>query len=157
MFHQLQITQLGHRSALACLGLAEHIFGKDSPQFHAVRDFTKDKRAGYIATIRNTVVGFIVLDNRGMDTAQVLALAVHKLDRRQGIAAQLLGRVVRLPRKEVVVRVDEGNLVAQLFMRSQGFRAVAIEQNHFIFKRSKVGIAPATTEVHFSLQPVTQS
>ncbi len=54
---------------MACLGLAERVFGKDSPQFQAVRDFTKEKRAGYVATIRRFVVGFIVYDNRGRDTA----------------------------------------------------------------------------------------
>ena len=153
-FHELRITQLTNRSALACLGLAERTFGKDSPQFQTVRDFMKEKRAGYVATVRSCVVGFIVHDNRGLDTAQVLALAVHKPDRRQGIGGQLLERVVQLPRREIVVSVDERNLDAQLFLRSQGFRAVAIERNHYIFKRGKVGVA---TEVQSSLQTVGAS
>ena len=79
-FHKLRIAQLTNRSALASLDLAERTFGKDSPQFHAVRDFMKEKRAGYVATVRNCVVGFIVHDNWGMDAAQVLALAIHKQD-----------------------------------------------------------------------------
>jgi len=153
-FHDLRVTQLNSRSALACLGLAAHTFGKDSPEFQAVRDFTAEKRAGYVATIRNCVVGFAVYDNRGMDDAQVLALAVSKPNRRQGIGGQLLGRVVRLPRKEIIVNADEQNLDAQLFLRAQGFQAVGIEQNHYIFKRCKVGVALAATEVKHSLQPV---
>ena len=150
-FHELRIAQLTNRSALASLGLAERTFGKDSPQFQSVRNFMQEKRAGYVATIRNCVVGFVVYDNRGTDVAQVLALAVHRPDRRQGIGGQLLERVVRLPRKEIVVSVDERNLDAQLFLRAQGFRAVAIERNHYVFKRGKVGIA---TEVQSSLQTV---
>ena len=153
-YHDLRVTQLNNRSALTCLGLAAHIFGKDSPQFRAVRDFAKEKRAGYVATVRNCVVGFVVYDNRGMDVTNVLALAVCKLNRRQGIGGQLLGRVVRLPRTEIIVNVDERNLDAQLFLRSQGFRAVATEWNHYIFKRCKVGVASAATEVQSSLQPV---
>ena len=140
-FHELRIAQLTNRSALASLGLAERTFGKDSPQFRTVRDFMKEKRAGYVATIRNCVVGFIVHDNRSMDVAQVLALAVNRPDRRQGIGSQLLGRVVRLPRMEITVKVDERNLDTQLFLRSQGFRAVATERDHYIFKRGNVGIA----------------
>jgi len=150
-FHDLRINQLTNRSALASLGLAERTFGKDSPQFRTVRDFMKEKRAGYVATIRNCVVAFIVYDNRGLDVAQVLALAVRRPDRRQGIGGQLLERVVQLPRREIIVSVGERNLEAQLFLRAQGFRAVATERDHYIFKRGKVGVA---TEIQSSLQTV---
>ena len=153
-YHDLRITQLGNRSALACLTLAAQTFGKDSPQFRAVRDFTKEKRAGYVATIRNCVVGFIVYDNRSMDVAQILALAVNIPNRRQGIGGQLLGRVVRLPRREIIVTVDERNIDAQLFLRSQGFPAVGIEDGHYIFRRSKASVAFPATEVQHSLQTV---
>ena len=151
-FSNLRIVQLNHRSALTCLGLAERVFGKDSPEFQVVRNFTAEKRAGYVATIRGCVVGFAVYDNRGMDTVQVLALAVCKPDRREGIGGQLLTRIVHLPRKEVVVNIDGRNIVAQLFLRSQGFRAVTIEQDQFTFKRCKVGIVSAATDVKPSLQ-----
>ena len=151
-FSDLRVTRLNQRSASSCLGLAERVFGKDSPEFQTVRDFSKEKRAGYIATIRNCVVGFAVYDNRGMDTVQVLALAVCKPDRREGIGGQLLTRIVHLPRKEVVINIDGRNIVAQLFLRSQGFRAVTIEQDQFTFKRCKVGVVSAATEVTHSLQ-----
>ena len=156
-FHDLRINQLGSTSALACLGLAERVFGKDSPQFQAVRDFTKEKRAGYVATIRRFVVGFIVYDNRGRDTAQILSLAVHKSDRRQGIGGLLLNRIIRLPRREIVARIDERNLDAQLFLRAQGFRAVEIEHGtpeFYLFKRSKVGIASTAMEVNNEIRTV---
>ena len=156
-FHDLRITQLGSTSAWACLGLAERVFGKDSPQFQAVRDFTKEKRAGYVATIRGVVVGFIVYDNRGRETAQVLSLAVHKPDRRRGIGSRLLERIIRLPRKEIVVKVDERNLDAQLFLRSQGVRAVEIKPGTpecYIFKRSKVSVASTASEVNNEIHTV---
>ena len=153
-FHHLRIKQLDHRSVSGCLGLAERTFGKDSPEFQTVRNFTEEKRAGYIATIRNCTVGFVVYDNRSMDIAQVLTLAVCKPDRRQGIGGQLLGRVVRLPRKEIIVNVDERNLDAQLFLRSQGFLAVAVEYGYYIFKRSKVGVASTASEVNATSRTV---
>jgi ribosomal protein S18 acetylase RimI-like enzyme len=148
-FHDLRITQLGNRSALACLSLALQTFGKDSPQFQVVRDFMKEKRSGYVATIRNCVAGFIVCDNRDKDVEHILALAVRQSARREGIGGQLLNRVVRLPRKEIIATVDERNLDTQLFLRSQGFRAVAIEQgtpDYYVFKRSNVGVASLVTE-----------
>jgi ribosomal-protein-alanine N-acetyltransferase len=153
-FHDLRIHQLCNRSATACLGLAARTFGKDSLQFRTVRDFTKEKRAGYVATIRNCVVGFVIYDNRSMDVAQVLTLAVGKPNRRQGIGGQLLGRVVRLLRKEITINVDERNLDVQLFLRSQGFRAVAIEDGYYIFKRSKASVAFTAADVKSSLQTV---
>ncbi len=160
-FHDLRITQLGSTSAWAGLGLAKRLpqkhGGKDSPQFQAVRDFTKEKRAGYVATIRGVVVGFVVYDNRGLDVARILALAVHKPDRRQGIGGLLLNRIIRLPRKEIVIRVDERNLDAQLFLRSQGIRAVEIEPGTpecYIFKRSKVGVASTAPEANIEIRTV---
>ena len=155
-FHTLRIAPLGLRSAQACLDLAARTFGKDSPQYQAVRNFAVEKRAGYVATIRNCVVGFIVYDNRGMEAAHILALAVRKSDRREGIGRQLLNRVVRLPRKEIIATVDERNLDLQLFLRSQEFQAVAIEPGtpeHYVFKRIKSGVASLITET----QPLIQA
>ena len=77
-FHKLQITRLGSRSALACRELAARTFGTDSPLFQVVHDFTKEKRGGYVAMIRNFVVGFIVHDNCDMEVAKILSLAVRK-------------------------------------------------------------------------------
>jgi ribosomal protein S18 acetylase RimI-like enzyme len=137
-FHDLRITPLGHRSARICLSLALRTFGPDSPQFQAVRDFAAEKRGGYIALVRNCVAGFIIHDNRDLEVARILALAVRTPDRREGIGSQLLDRVLRLPRQEVIAHVDERNLETQLFLRSQGFRAVAIERgtpDHYVFKR----------------------
>ena len=152
--HQ-EISRLGNRTAVACRDLAARTFGKDSPLFQVVYDFTKEKRAGYVAHIRNCVAGFIVYDNRNMDVAVVLALAVRKSGRREGIGRQLLDRVVRLPRKEIIINVDERNLDAQLFLRSQGFRAVAIQQGtpeFYVFTRSGMEITSSITEVKPSSQ-----
>ncbi|MCL2622896.1 MAG: GNAT family N-acetyltransferase, partial [Planctomycetaceae bacterium] len=91
-----------------------------------------------------------VHDNSDMEVAEVLALAVNKMDRREGIGRQLLNRVVRLPRKEIIAHVDEQNLETQLFLRSAGFRAVAIEPgtpDYYVFKRSGTEVASSVTEV----------
>ena len=90
-----------------------------------------------------------------MEVAQLLALAVRKSDRCEGIGRQLLDRVVRLPRKEIIANVDERNLETQLFLRSAGFRAVAIEPGtpeYYVFKRSGIEVASSVTEVKPSSQ-----
>ena len=149
-FHNPQITRLGNRSVRTCLELAARTFGTNSPYFQAVHHFMEEKRAGYVVKIRNYVVGFIIYDNHEMDVTKILALAVRKQHWREGIGSQLLNRVVRLPRKEIITHVDEWFLETQLFLRSQGFRAVAIERGtpeYYVFKRSGMNVASSITEV----------
>ena len=139
-FHKLKISALGSVSAPTCLGLAERTFGKNSQEYRSVLNFTKEKRAGFIASIRGFVVGFIVYDNRHREKAEILAFAVHKQDRRQGIGRQLMGRGAKGPREEVTIKVDDRLLNAHLFLRSLGFRAVEIEHGQstrYVFKRAK--------------------
>ena len=128
LLKDFRISTLGHLTAPACLGLAERTFGKESPEYKAVQNFTKDKRAGFVASVRGFVVGFVVYDNRQRDKAEVLAFAVHRPDRRQGIGRLLMSKVAKGPRAEVAIKVDDGLLDAHLFLRSQGFRAVEIER-----------------------------
>ena len=152
-----KVATLGHRSAPTCLSLAERTFGKESSKYKIVQNFMKEKRAGLVASIRGCVVGFIVYDNRNREKAEVLAFAVHKPDRRQGIGRLLMGKVAKWPRTEVSVKVDERNLAAQIFLRVQGFRATEIEHGspeYYVFERGTVGIASAASEVNTEPQTV---
>ena len=154
-FYNPQITRLGNRSVRTCFELAARTFGTDSPYFQAVHHFMDEKRAGYVAKIRDYVVGFIVYDSSDMNVTQILALAVRKQYRREGIGSQLLNRIVRIPRKAIITHVDERFLETQLFLRSQGFRAVAIERGtpeYYVFKRSGMKVASSITEVKPSSQ-----
>ncbi len=131
-FQELKFTALGSLSAPACLGLAERTFGKESTEYRTVLNFTKEKRAGFIASIRGFTVGFVVYDNRHREKAEVLALAVHKPDRRLGIGRSLLGRIAKGLREEITIKVDDRLLDAHLFLRSLGFRAVEIEHDQSV-------------------------
>ena len=139
LHNEIKIQRLGSRSALACLSLAVRTFGIDSPQYRAIKFFNSQRRAGYIATIRNRAVGFVVYDNRSYEQAEVLAFAVERSSRKQGIGRRLMERVTQLPRKVVTIRVIETSLETQLFLRSQGFRAIKIEHteplNYYIFQK----------------------
>ena len=139
-FHKLKITALDSVSAPTCLGLAERTFGKNTQEYRSILNFTKEKRAGFIASIRGFVVGFVVYDNRHREKAEVLAFAVHKTNRRAGIGRQLMGRVTKGPREEVTIKVNDRLLDVHLFLRSLGFQAVKIEHGQstrYVFKRAK--------------------
>jgi hypothetical protein len=57
-FHQLKISALGSVSAPTCLGLAERTFGKKSPEYRSVLNFTKEKRAASVARWTAAAFGF---------------------------------------------------------------------------------------------------
>ena len=155
-FHELKLNALGNISAPACLGLAERTFGQDSPEYRTVLNFTKEKRAGFVATIRGFVVGFIVYDNRNREKAEVLAFAVHKPDRRQGVGRSLMGKVAKGPREEVTVKVDDRLLDAHLFLRSLGFRAVKIERGQstkYVFHKATDVATSNQQDAPTSFQP----
>ncbi|MGL6197116.1 MAG: GNAT family N-acetyltransferase [Thermoguttaceae bacterium] len=138
-FHDIHISRLTTRSANRCLSLAARTFGIESQQFKTVQSFTKDKRAGYVAILKDRIVGFIVYDNRGFAIADVLAIAVDKSILRLGLGRKLLARVTRLPRQVVTINVAETLLDTQLFLRSQGFKAIKIEHaepcDYYVFQK----------------------
>jgi ribosomal protein S18 acetylase RimI-like enzyme len=123
------------------LGLAERTFGKDSAEYRAVLNFDRERRAGFLVHIRRCVVGFIVLDNRNIEHAEILAMAVGKSDRRSGIGSEMLHRIIRTgKRKTITARVRADAIDAHQFLRSQGFTVVAIggmeaKQKSYVFQK----------------------
>lgn len=84
---------------------------------------------GLVAEVAGEVVGFVIYElHRG--SLRILNFAVNPSARRQGIGSKMVRRLVdklsQQRRNENVLDVREGNLAAQLFFRSQGFKAVGV-------------------------------
>lgn len=62
-------------------------------------------------------------------------LATHPAERRRGVGAAMVGKLLRKlspkRRRRLVTRVRESNLDAQQFFRALGLRAVRVERRHF--------------------------
>ena len=80
------------------------------------------------------VVGFMIYELH-KTRLHVLNFAVAKPFRRQGIARRMVGKLVgklsQQRRTRIMLEVRETNLAAQLFFRSQGFRAVNVLRDFY--------------------------
>ena len=59
---------------------------------------------------------------------EIINLAVKREERRKGYGSALVDTISSYLNKKVMVRVPERMLEAQLFFRSQGFKAIGIEK-----------------------------
>ena len=88
-----------------------------------------------VAIYGGDVVGYIVYKRMKIRELWLLNLAVHPDHRRRGVARRLIEALKEKLRPErrtrIVEKVRETNLAAQLFFRSQGFRAVGVERRAF--------------------------
>ncbi len=110
-------------------------FGRNAGPPFLLRAFLADPlSAGLVAetvTPRRRVVGYLLyhLDVHAWEV-RLCHLAVHPGHRRRGIGSTLLRWVTQRtpPATGIVLRtgVNEGNLAAQLFLRSNRFRAVQV-------------------------------
>jgi len=84
---------------------------------------------GMVADLHDQVAGYMIYE-LGKRELKVLRLVVDPRWRRKGVGAQmvakLVGKLSHLRRSRIWVHVRESNLAAQLFLRSQRFRAVEI-------------------------------
>jgi ribosomal-protein-alanine N-acetyltransferase len=89
---------------------------------------------GMVAEYNNTIVGFMIYEIP-KDKIHLLNLAVAPNFKRCGIGTamvtKLANKLVTQNRNRVYLEVREYNLNAQLFFRSQGFRATKILKNYY--------------------------
>ena len=87
--------------------------------------------AALVAKYQNRIGGFII-GIRGKKALKIVNMAVHPAYRRHGVGSALLHQIQQRPwvgcRNRVTVLVRESNLPAQLFFKSQGFRAVRVHR-----------------------------
>lgn len=89
---------------------------------------------GMIAEYDRRVAGFMIYELH-KQRIQILNFAVASGLQRMGVGSQMVERVItklsKQRRKEIILEVRETNLPAQLFFKSQGFRAQNVLRGHF--------------------------
>jgi [ribosomal protein S18]-alanine N-acetyltransferase len=89
---------------------------------------------GMVADQDDKVVGFMIYELH-KTRLHVLNFAVNPAARRSGIGrrmvAKLVGKLSQQRRTRIMLEVRETNLAAQLFFRSQGFRAVNVLRDFY--------------------------
>ncbi len=107
-------------------------FSWTEDDFHA--ELRQRNINGMVAEHEGRVVGFMVYALLA-DTIQILNFAVSPSSRRQGVGSQMVAKMIcklRLQRRERLrLYVRETNLSAQLFFKSQGFKACGMIRGHY--------------------------
>lgn len=89
---------------------------------------------GMIAEHDDQVVGFMIYELH-KSRLHILNFAVAARYRRSGVGSQmvdkLVGKLSTQRRTRITLEVRETNLAAQLFFRSQGFRAVSVLRDYY--------------------------
>ena len=89
---------------------------------------------GMVAECNDRIVGFMIYELH-KNRLHVLNFAVAPAFRRSGIGAQMVGKLIgKLTshrRSKITLAVRERNLAAQVFFRSQDFRAVRVLRNYY--------------------------
>jgi ribosomal-protein-alanine N-acetyltransferase len=101
-------------------------------------DFIKSLRQrdtiGMVAEIGDEIAGFMIYELHKAKI-HVLSFAVEPCFRRTGIGAAMIEKLVSKlqyqRRNRIALEVRETNLAAQLFFRSQGFRAINTLKNFY--------------------------
>ena len=101
-------------------------------------DFTRCLRQrnciGMVAEIADSVVAFMIYELH-RSRLHMLNVAVARSHRRLGIGTQMMrklaGKLSPDRRDRIVLEVRERNLPAQLFLRTQGFRAVTVLKDFY--------------------------
>ena len=89
---------------------------------------------GMVAEQGEKVVGFMIYELHKAKL-HILNFAVHPSCRRVGVGAQMVAKLISKlsshRRTRITLEVRETNLVAQLFFRQQGFRAVRVLRAYY--------------------------
>lgn len=109
---EITIAPLDGRSLRSCKRIAAEAFDENSHENQAVQAFSTTNQSGFAARVKGKIVGFALCSGR--NPVKILAFAVEKKQRRNGIGRMLLDRIVRLSRQKVIVTVDDRALDAHL-------------------------------------------
>lgn len=89
---------------------------------------------GMVAEHEEQVVGFMIYELQ-KSRIHVLNFAVHPRHRRSGVGSQMIAKLTAKlssqRRNRIQLEVRETNLAAQLFFRTNGFRAVSVLRSYY--------------------------
>ena len=88
----------------------------------------------FTVSIRDgAVAGFLVWRRLAEDECELLNLVVAPPFRRQGVARQLLERLLNLGGNRVFLEVRESNQAGRIFYKSMGFQEVSTRYQYYDF------------------------
>lgn len=116
------------------LGIESESFEFSWSEEDFIRCLRQRNCIGMVAEYDNRVVGFMIYELQ-KTRIHVLNFAVAEQYRRQGVGSQmvakLIGKLSSQRRSRLLLEVRETNLDAQLFFRSNGFRAIDVLHSHY--------------------------
>jgi ribosomal-protein-alanine N-acetyltransferase len=126
--HAIQIVPFRPRHLDRILQIERASFGRDAWPRKSFLEYYEDCRElFFVAKFSRRIAGYIIACVEARD-GEIASLAVHPDYRRRGLAAALIGRVLRelraagIRRVELMVRL--GNTAGERLYRSFGFRRV---------------------------------
>lgn len=135
----MQVRWMARRDLEAVASIESKCFTKPLCQDVLEGIMCQRNTVGFVVTLidqitgENFIAGYIIYHVE-KDYLKVRRLVIHPNCRRIGVGKELLSRILKKlnkirPRMEVVLR--EGNLEAQLFLRSLNFKAIEIIKNKY--------------------------
>ena len=99
-----------------------------------VRSLRQRNCIGMVAECNERIVGFMIYELH-KTRLHILNFAVHPDHRRCGIGSKMTGKLVsklsNQKRTRILLQVRETNLMAQLFFRKVGFRAISVLRDFY--------------------------
>ncbi|MCA9218598.1 MAG: ribosomal protein S18-alanine N-acetyltransferase [Planctomycetales bacterium] len=99
-----------------------------------VRSLRQRNCIGMVAECNERIVGFMIYELH-KTRLHILNFAVHPDHRRCGIGSKMTGKLVsklsNQKRTRILLEVRETNLMAQLFFRKVGFRAISVLRDFY--------------------------
>ncbi|MGH7140868.1 MAG: GNAT family N-acetyltransferase [Pirellulales bacterium] len=121
------LRSLGRRDLRDVLAIERASFSDAWSESDFDRVLQSPRTFAVVAELCEELCGYLIGEQEG-GRVEVLNLCVAPLARRRGLASSLVRRIARQlrGRQRLVTIVSERNLPAQLFYRSQEFRAVTV-------------------------------
>jgi len=131
---QVQIRWLIRRDMPDVLGIERACFEHAWSEEDFLCCLRQRNCIGMVAEQDHQIVGFMIYELHKL-TLRILNFAVDQESQRGGIGSRMIERLVdklsQQRRREIILEVRETNLDAQLFFRSQGFRALGVLREHY--------------------------
>lgn len=134
MATELKVRWMIRRDMPEVLAIEQQSFEFAWSEDDFIRCLRQRNCIGMVAELEERVVGFMIYELH-KSRLHVLNFAVRREFRRQGVGAAMIQKLQRKlshqRRSRMALEVRESNLEAQLFFRSQGFRAISVLRDFY--------------------------
>ena len=131
----IHIRWMIRRDMPAVLDIESNSFEYNWTEDDFIRCLRQRNCIGMVAEVGEQVVGYMIYELH-KNRLHILNFAVDPEFRRRGVGAAMIeklrGKLSHDRRNRIMLEVRETNLDAQLFYKSQGFRAISILRDYYI-------------------------